>query len=104
MAGSILPIVVSHGEGYAEFANKEKFEATQALVTMRFVNNYGKPLGKSEKQTFIAGMTTPDGRFSILMPHPERVFRTIQHSWHPKSWHEDAPWMRMLRNARKWVG
>ena len=109
MAGSVLPIVVSHGEGYAEFANKEKFEDTQALVTMRFVNNYGKPtetypLNPNGSPTGIAGMTTPDGRFSILMPHPERVFRAIQHSWYPKSWHEDAPWMRMFRNARKWVG
>ena len=109
MAGSILPIVVSHGEGYAEFTNKEEFEATQALVTMRFVNNYGKPtetypLNPNGSPTGIAGMTTPDGRFSILMPHPERVFRAIQHSWYPKNWHEDAPWMRMFRNARKWVG
>jgi phosphoribosylformylglycinamidine synthase len=109
MAGSIMPIVVSHGEGYAEFANKEKFEATQPLVTMRFVNNYGKPtetypLNPNGSPMGVAGMTTPDGRFSILMPHPERVFRTTQHSWHPKDWQEDAPWIRMFRNARRWVG
>ena len=109
MAGSVMSIVVSHGEGYAEFTNKEKFEATQSLVTMRFVNNYGKPtetypLNPSGSPMGIAGMTTPDGRFSILMPHPERVFRAIQHSWYPKDWHEDAPWIRMFRNARKWVG
>ncbi len=109
MAGSIMPIVVSHGEGYAEFTNKEKFEATQSLVTMRFVNNYGKPTetypqNPNGSPMGIAGMTTPDGRFSILMPHPERVFRAIQHSWYPKDWYEDAPWIRMFRNARKWVG
>jgi len=109
MAGSIMPIVVSHGEGYAEFTNKEKFEATQPLVTMRFVNNYGKPtetypLNPNGSPMGVAGMTTPDGRFSILMPHPERVFRTTQHSWHPKDWQEDAPWIRMFRNARRWVG
>jgi phosphoribosylformylglycinamidine synthase len=109
MAGSIMPIVVSHGEGYAEFTNNEKFEATQSLVTMRFVNNYGKPtetypLNPNGSPMGVAGMTTPDGRFSILMPHPERVFRATQHSWHPKDWYEDAPWIRMFRNARKWVG
>jgi phosphoribosylformylglycinamidine synthase len=109
MAGSIMPIVVSHGEGYAEFTNREKFEATQSLVTMRFVNNYGKPteiypLNPNGSPMGIAGMTTPDGRFSILMPHPERVFRAVQHSWYPKDWNEDAPWTRMFRNARKWVG
>ena len=109
MAGSIIPIAVSHGEGYAEFTNKEKLEVTQSLVTMRFVNNYGKhtevyPLNPNGSPMGIAGMTTPDGRFSILMPHPERVFRAVQHSWYPKDWHEDAPWIRMFRNARKWVG
>ena len=109
MAGSVMPIVVSHGEGYAEFTNKEKFEATQPLVTMRYVNNYGKPtetypLNPNGSPMGVAGMTTPDGRFSILMPHPERVFRTTQHSWHPKDWQEDAPWIRMFRNARRWVG
>ena len=50
------------------------------------------------------GSSGPDGRFTILMPHPERVFRTVQHSWHPETWGEDGPWMRMFRNARKWVG
>ena len=56
-----------------------------------------------ETEDFTSGLTTPDGRFTILMPHPERGFRTVQHSWHP-DWAEDAPWMRMFRNARKWVG
>ncbi|TFH12510.1 MAG: phosphoribosylformylglycinamidine synthase [Nitrosomonadales bacterium] len=109
MAGSIMPIVVSHGEGYTEFTNKERLTATLPLVTMRFMNNYGKPtevypLNPNGSPLGVAGMTTPDGRFSILMPHPERVFRAVQHSWYPNDWHEDAPWMRMFRNARKWVG
>ena len=55
------------------------------------------------KSAFITGLTTPDGRFTVLMPHPERVFRTVQHSWHPADWGEDGPWMRIFRNARRWV-
>jgi phosphoribosylformylglycinamidine synthase len=101
MAGSRLPIVVSHGEGRAEFdADHEK---SRALVAMRYLgqtyphNPNGSPDG-------IAGLTTVDGRFTILMPHPERVFRTVQMSWHPPHLGEDSPWMRLFRNARKWVG
>tara|TARA_Y100001936_G_scaffold252983_1_gene315173 strand:+ start:408 stop:4415 length:4008 start_codon:yes stop_codon:yes gene_type:complete len=109
MAGSIMPIVASHGEGYADFKNKERFEETQPLVTMRFVDNYGNPtevypFNPNGSLMGVAGMTTPDGRFTILMPHPERVFRASQNSWHPKDWQEDAPWIRIFRNARKWVG
>ena len=109
MAGSHMPIVVSHGEGYAEFASEKKLSAALSLVVLRFVNNRGKPtevypLNPNGSPQGVAGMTTPDGRFSILMPHPERVFRTVQHSWHPNDWHEDAPWMRMFKNARKWMG
>ena len=81
----------------------------QPLVALRYVDNRGKP---TERYPYnpngspggITGLTTPDGRFTILMPHPERVFRTVQNSWHPDGWGEDAPWMRMFRNARKWVG
>jgi phosphoribosylformylglycinamidine synthase len=111
MAGSRMPIAVAHGEGYAEFSSKAAVEAAlaQQLVSMRFVDNYGKP---TETYPFnpngsvqgITGLTTPDGRFSILMPHPERVFRTVQHSWRPDGWGEDGPWLRMFRNARKFVG
>ena len=109
MAGSRMPIVVSHGEGYAEFASEKKLSAALSLVVLRFVNNRGKPtevypLNPNGSPQGIAGMTTPDGRFSVLMPHPERVFRAVQHSWHPNDWHEDAPWMRMFKNARKWMG
>jgi phosphoribosylformylglycinamidine synthase len=60
-------------------------------------NPNGSPQG-------IAGVTTADGRFSILMPHPERAFRTVQNSWHPGQWGEDGPWLRMFRNARRWLG
>ncbi|SCY21813.1 phosphoribosylformylglycinamidine synthase [Nitrosospira sp. Nl5] len=108
MEGSRMPVVVAHGEGYAEFTDKNKVSAKPSLVSLRFVDNRGEPtetypLNPSGSPQGIAGVTTPDGRFSILMPHPERGFRTVQHSWHPE-WHDDAPWMRMFRNARKWVG
>jgi phosphoribosylformylglycinamidine synthase len=62
------------------------------------------PLNPNGSPDGITGLTTSDGRFTIVMPHPERVFRTVQNSWHPEEWGEDAPWMRMFRNARKWVG
>jgi phosphoribosylformylglycinamidine synthase len=108
MAGSRMPVVVSHGEGYAEFNDDNGVSAISSLVALRFVDNRGKPteiypFNPSGSPQGIAGMTTSDGRFSILMPHPERGFRAAQHSWHP-GWREDAPWMRMFRNARKWVG
>jgi len=107
MAGSRMPIVVAHGEGYPEFASTEQMQ--NASVALRYVDNHGKtaetyPLNPNGSPAGITGLTTPDGRFTIMMPHPERVFRTVQHSWHPDSWLEDGPWMRMFRNARKWVG
>ncbi|HEV8262073.1 MAG TPA: phosphoribosylformylglycinamidine synthase [Burkholderiales bacterium] len=109
MEGSRMPIAVAHGEGYAEFASPAQLAAAQALVALRFVDNSGRP---TERYPFnpngsprgITGLTTADGRFTILMPHAERVFRTAQNSWHPDAWGEDGPWMRMFRNARKWVG
>jgi phosphoribosylformylglycinamidine synthase len=109
MAGSRIPISIAHGEGYAEFADAQAFELVQPLVAVRYVDNYGRatsayPYNPSCSPQGITGVTTPDGRFSILMPHPERVYRTIQNSWHPAEWGEDAPWLRMFRNARKWVG
>jgi phosphoribosylformylglycinamidine synthase len=109
MEGSRMPIAVAHGEGYAEFASPEQLTAARELVALRFVDNGGRP---TERYPFnpngsprgITGLTTVDGRFTILMPHAERVFRTAQNSWHPDPWGEDGPWMRMFRNARKWVG
>jgi phosphoribosylformylglycinamidine synthase len=76
---------------------------------MRFVDNRGKatetyPYNPNGSPDGITAVTTPDGRFTILMPHPERVFRTLSMSWHPAQWGEDSPWMRMFRNARSWVG
>jgi phosphoribosylformylglycinamidine synthase len=109
MAGSRMPIAVAHGEGYAEFGNAGAQDAARALVTLRFVDNRGAPAetypcNPNGSPGGITGLTTPDGRFTILMPHPERVFRTAQNSWHPGDWGEDGPWLRMFRNARKWVG
>ncbi|MDR2450785.1 MAG: phosphoribosylformylglycinamidine synthase [Candidatus Accumulibacter sp.] len=107
MADSRLPIVVSHGEGRAEFDSDE--QRARALVAMRYLDNAGNvsetyPSNPNGSPAGITGLTTADGRFTILMPHPERVFRTVQMSWHPESLGEDSPWMRMFRNARKWVG
>ncbi|MGD8853453.1 MAG: phosphoribosylformylglycinamidine synthase [Gammaproteobacteria bacterium] len=111
MAGSLLPIAVAHGEGRAEFESAEL--AGRALdeksVALRYVDNYGAvteryPFNPNGSPLGITGLTTRDGRFTIMMPHPERVFRTVQNSWHPESWGEDGPWLRLFRNARRWVG
>jgi phosphoribosylformylglycinamidine synthase len=109
MAGSRIPVAVAHGEGYAEFADAAALDSAQPLVTLRYVDNRGAvteryPLNPNGSPQGITGLTTADGRFSILMPHPERVFRTVQNSWHPTEWPEDGPWLRMFRNARRWVG
>ena len=108
MAGSRIPVAVAHGEGYAEFADADALKSAQPLVTLRYVDNRGAvteqyPLNPNGSPQGITGLTTPDGRFSILMPHPERVFRAVQNSWHPADWQEDGPWLRMFRNARRWV-
>ncbi|NMM39153.1 MAG: phosphoribosylformylglycinamidine synthase [Glaciimonas sp.] len=107
MAGTQTPIAVAHGEGYADFALTGDIE--QALVAMRFVDNQGRvtegyPYNPNGSPQGITAVTTPDGRFTVWMPHAERVFRSVQQSWHPESWGDDSPWMRMFRNARKWVG
>ncbi|HQS58246.1 MAG: phosphoribosylformylglycinamidine synthase [Gallionellales bacterium 35-53-114] len=109
MAGSRMPIVVSHGEGYADFSSANKLKAAQPLVTLRYVDNYGKatqtyPFNPNGSPQGATGLTTPDGRFSIMMPHPERVFRAVQNSWYPAEWKENGAWLRMFQNARKWVG
>ena len=110
MAGSLMPIAVAHGEGFAEFsdANAVNDVLGKKLVTMRLVNNQSTqtevyPFNPNGSPQGITGLTTQDGRFSIMMPHPERVFRAVQHSWRPDDWQEDAPWMRMFRNARKFI-
>jgi phosphoribosylformylglycinamidine synthase len=106
MAGSMLPVVVAHGEGRAEF---DSHNPTGAEVAISYVDNYGKeteafPANPNGSPLGITGLTTADGRFTIMMPHPERCFRTIQNSWHPAEWLEEGAWLRMFRNARVWVG
>ncbi|MBE0614588.1 MAG: phosphoribosylformylglycinamidine synthase [Burkholderiales bacterium] len=107
MAGSRMAVATAHGEGRAVFADDAA--QAKALVALRFVDNTGAPTetypaNPNGSPAGITGLTTADGRFTILMPHPERVFRSVQQSWHPQGWGEDGPWMRMFRNARVWVG
>jgi phosphoribosylformylglycinamidine synthase len=112
MAGSRMPIVVSHGEGRAVFGHDKesgKAQRKAAEICLRYVDNRGRktetyPMNPNGSPKGITGLTTPDGRFTIMMPHPERVFRAVQHSWKPDEWREDGPWLRLFRNARKWVG
>jgi len=107
MAGSKLPLVVAHGEGRAEFTSVE--QQNNAIATLRYLGSDGSPAttyphNPNGSPEGLTGFTTADGRFTIMMPHPERLFRTVQHSWHPDEWSEDGPWLRMFRNARKYVG
>ncbi len=109
MAGSRMPIVVSHGEGYADFSDEQRLKAAQKLVTLRYVDHRGNatetyPLNPNGSPQGITGLTTRNGRFTIMMPHPERVFRAVQNSWHPYGWQENGAWLKMFQNARKWVG
>ncbi|MCW9057349.1 MAG: phosphoribosylformylglycinamidine synthase [Gammaproteobacteria bacterium] len=111
MAGSRLPIAVAHGEGRAWFAAEQGAQQAleQGAVALRYVDHFGNPtevypVNPNGSPLGIAGMTTRDGRFTIMMPHPERVFRTLQYSWHPQDWGEDGPWLRLFRNARVAVG
>ncbi len=111
MQGSKMPIAVAHGEGRAEMPEGIQPESLyeQNLVSMRYIDNNGKstqmyPLNPNGSPMGITGLCSEDGRAMVMMPHPERVYRTVQNSWHPDTWGEDAPWMRMFRNARKWVG
>ncbi|MDX1914665.1 MAG: phosphoribosylformylglycinamidine synthase [Methylophilus sp.] len=111
MAGSRMPIAVAHGEGFTEFSHKSMVNAVldKKLATMQFIDSTSTPtevypFNPNGSHQGLTGFTTTDGRFSIMMPHPERVFRAVQHSWRPDDWQEDGPWMRMFRNARKFVG
>jgi len=111
MAGSRMPIAVAHGEGRVEFRDGQSLAQLQQanLVTLRFVDNRGiateqYPANPNGSPSGVTGVTTEDGRFTIMMPHPERVFRTVQHSWHPDEWGEMGPWFKMFSNAQKWVG
>jgi len=111
MQGAVLPIAVAHGEGRADFGDTATARQAlgQGLVSLRFLDGHGRvaetyPANPNGSPLGITGLTTTDGRVTIMMPHPERVFRSVQNSWHPDDWGEDAPWMRMFRNARVWVG
>jgi phosphoribosylformylglycinamidine synthase len=111
MAGSHMPVAVAHGEGYAEFANVEALKVCNdsGTIAMRFIDNSlsatetypanpnGSPLG-------ITSVASKDGRVTIMMPHPERVFRAVTNSWHPDDWKDDGAWLRVFRNARVFVG
>jgi len=109
MEGSKMPIPVAHGEGRAEFASPQSEAAAQALAALRYIDPQGAPTthypeNPNGSANGFTAFTSEDGRATIMMPHPERAFRTVQHSWHPASWAEDGPWMRLFRNARHWVG
>ncbi|HEY8520739.1 MAG TPA: phosphoribosylformylglycinamidine synthase [Gammaproteobacteria bacterium] len=109
MAGSVLPIVTAHGEGRAEFASAADLERCEGgFTSLRYVTNRGEPASRypanpSGSVNGIAGLCSADGRVTIMMPHPERVFRTVQLSWHPDDWGERSPWQKLFDNAREFV-
>ncbi|MEW8156668.1 MAG: phosphoribosylformylglycinamidine synthase, partial [Candidatus Thiodiazotropha endolucinida] len=108
MSGSRIPIVVAHAEGRAEFNDPQHLQDAGKLTVMRYLENNGElasryPANPNGSPEGIAGLCNKDGRVTIMMPHPERVTRTVQYSWHPDDWDEDAPWLRLFRNARVWV-
>ncbi|WP_419684116.1 phosphoribosylformylglycinamidine synthase [Burkholderia theae] len=107
MEGSRIPVAVAHGEGYADFSQQGDID--RVAVSMRFVDHRGEateryPFNPNGSPAGITSVTTADGRFSVLMPHMERVHRTVAMSWHPESWGEASPWLRVFRNARRWIG
>jgi len=108
MEGSRIPVAQAHGEGFAEFRDAQR-EAAQPWIALRYVDHRGRatetyPYNPNGSPEGITGLTTADGRFTILMPHPERVWRTAQMSWHPREWGERSPWYRIFANARRWLG
>ncbi|MCX7065252.1 MAG: phosphoribosylformylglycinamidine synthase subunit PurQ, partial [Proteobacteria bacterium] len=111
MAGSVLPIAVAHGEGRAEFAMPAQLDGLTGSngISLQFVDSHARvvaeyPANPNGSVSGIAGVVNLDGRVLAVMPHPERVFRTINNSWHPESWGEDGPWVRLFRNARVALG
>jgi len=112
MAGSVIPCVVAHGEGFTEFTNSETAQTCNdsGLVSARFVDHAHQPteiypLNPNGSPHGITALTTTDGRVTIMMPHPERVHRTCSMSWAPADWTSDeSPWMKLFHNARVWVG
>ena len=111
MEGSVLPIAVAHGEGFSEFADTAAMQrcSDSGLVAARFVDNHHRvtehyPLNPNGSPQGMTALTTTTGRVTIMMPHPERVFRSACMSWSPNEWGEDSPWMKLFYNARAWVG
>lgn len=111
MAGSVLPVAVAHGEGYAEFADRASADtfSESGQVSARFVDGNREPtehypLNPNGSPHGMTALTTTTGRVTIMMPHPERVFRSSCMSWAPSEWGQDSPWMKLFRNAREWVG
>ena len=108
MAGSRIPVANAHGEGYAEFRDDAHLDSAAPHVALRFVDGHGHateryPFNPNGSPRGIAGLTNVDGRVTILMPHPERVWRTAQMSWHPPEWRELSPWFRVFTNARRFM-
>ncbi|WP_447928016.1 phosphoribosylformylglycinamidine synthase [Vreelandella sp. EE27] len=111
MEGSTLPIAVAHGEGRAEFRDSAHLRQMQSSsqIALRYIDHYGQvttryPANPNGSPSGITGLTTPDGRVTIMMPHPERVTRAVTNSWRPSEWTEDGAWLRLFRNARTWLG
>jgi phosphoribosylformylglycinamidine synthase len=107
MAGTQAPLAIAHGEGFADFSLTG--DIGQVVKSLRYVDNRGQatetyPFNPNGSPGGLTAVTTEDGRFTAMMPHAERVFRTAVHSWAPSDWPDESPWMRMFRNARKWVG
>jgi phosphoribosylformylglycinamidine synthase len=107
MAGSRLPIAVAHGEGFADFSARGDSGGVERVA--RFVDHHGRPttaypMNPNGSPDGLTAVTTPDGRFTAMMPHPERVSRNAQMSWTSGPVEDESPWLRMFRNARVWVG
>ena len=107
MVGSVLPVAIAHGEGRAEFRDQSHLESASnlGLVSLRYVDNHHRvseryPANPNGSPEGVSGLSSTDGRVTIMMPHPERVFRTVTNSWQPDGWGEDGAWLRMFRNAR----
>ncbi|MGU7773183.1 phosphoribosylformylglycinamidine synthase [Burkholderia sp. MR1-5-21] len=107
MEGARIPVAVAHGEGFADFSQQGDID--RVAVAMRYVDHRGNategyPFNPNGSPAGITSVTTADGRFTVLMPHMERVHRTVTMSWHPEGWGEASPWLRVFRNARRWIG
>jgi phosphoribosylformylglycinamidine synthase len=107
LAGTHAPLAIAHGEGFADFS--QTGDLSKVVQTLRYVDNRGAateayPFNPNGSPGGLTAVTTPDGRFTVMMPHAERVQRTVTMSWHPDGWGENSPWARMFQNARKWVG